>query len=292
MKKIQLWVMAASLIAAACTDNSSFTTPSGTKVTYLAKGTEEALVKDSIVVLYLKLTNDKDSVLQETTEDQPLALRYDPSYKAGQLQDVLTFLKVGDSVTFGVTVNDLYTETYKTMVPMDMDSAGIISIVLKVKDQMTMEGYQAYMTELQEKSNARQMVVEADSIDAYLQAQGIAATTTESGLRYVITQPGTGPNAAAGDQVTVHYHLKSFDGATIQNSQDAGQPFDFTLGVGQVIPGWDEGITYINKGGKATLYIPSPLAYGSRPRPGIPANSILVFDVEVVDINAAANEGE
>lgn len=90
-----------------------------------------------------------------------------------------------------------------------------------------------------------------------------------------------------GSTVFVHYTGKLLDGTVFDSSIDKGEPFSFRLGVGQVIKGWDEAIGMMNKGGKATLVIPSDIAYGSRDSGTIPAYSTLVFEVELVDVQPA-----
>ncbi len=126
---------------------------------------------------------------------------------------------------------------------------------------------------------------ENQQIKDYLKEQKIKAKPQESGLYYVETQEGTGKQAKKGDKVKVHYTGKLMNGKKFDSSHDRGVPFEFTLGAGRVIKGWDEGIALMKEGGKATLIIPSELGYGSQEIPNvIPANSILLFDVELVEI--------
>jgi peptidylprolyl isomerase len=107
--------------------------------------------------------------------------------------------------------------------------------------------------------------------------------TTASGLQYTIVEEGTGEAAEAGDMVQVHYTGTLEDGTKFDSSHDRGQPFEFVLGRGQVIPGWDEGIALLKEGGKARLVIPPELGYGERGAGGvIPPNATLIFDVELV----------
>lgn len=109
-------------------------------------------------------------------------------------------------------------------------------------------------------------------------------TQTESGLFYSIEKKGEGEQPQKGNTVKVHYKGELLDGTVFDSSFKRNQPIEFSIGVGQVIPGWDEGIALLTKGAKATLIIPSDLAYGSAGAGGvIPPNATLKFEVELVD---------
>lgn len=126
---------------------------------------------------------------------------------------------------------------------------------------------------------------EQKTIKEYLKENKIKAKHQESGLFYIETEEGTGEQAEKGDYVKVHYTGKLLDGTVFDSSYDRGEPFEFLLGAGRVIKGWDEGLALMKEGGKATLIIPSKMGYGTREIPDvIPANSILIFDVELVEI--------
>jgi FKBP-type peptidyl-prolyl cis-trans isomerase len=108
--------------------------------------------------------------------------------------------------------------------------------------------------------------------------------TTKSGLKYAILKPGKGAEAKAGQTVSVHYTgwLKS-NGKKFDSSVDRGQPFEFSLGAGQVIKGWDEGVQGMKIGEKRQLVIPPALGYGDRGAGGvIPGGATLIFDVELL----------
>lgn len=115
--------------------------------------------------------------------------------------------------------------------------------------------------------------------------------TTPSGLQYSIIEPSKIQNAQEakpGDKVSVHYTgWLQENGKKFDSSRDRNQPFTFTLGARQVIAGWDEGVKGMKQGEKRRLIIPAPLAYGNRAVGGdlIPANSTLIFEVELLDIN-------
>ncbi len=110
--------------------------------------------------------------------------------------------------------------------------------------------------------------------------------TTSTGLKYVDNVVGTGASPKKGQIVKVHYTGWLENGTKFDSSVDRGQPFQFVIGVGQVIKGWDEGVSTMKVGGKRKLTIPSQLAYGSRGAGSlIPPNATLIFDVELLGIN-------
>jgi peptidylprolyl isomerase len=109
--------------------------------------------------------------------------------------------------------------------------------------------------------------------------------TTPSGLKYVDIVEGTGEMPKKGQTVEVHYTGTLEDGRKFDSSRDRNQPFDFPLGAGRVIKGWDEGISSMKVGGQRKLIIPPDLGYGSRGAGGvIPPNATLIFDVELLEI--------
>ncbi|NOX88193.1 MAG: FKBP-type peptidyl-prolyl cis-trans isomerase [Calditrichaeota bacterium] len=110
-------------------------------------------------------------------------------------------------------------------------------------------------------------------------------TTTSSGLKYIDLVEGSGPAPQAGQTVVVHYTGWLMNGKKFDSSVDRNQPFRFIIGQGQVIPGWEEGLQTMHTGGKRRLFIPYQLAYGERGYPPvIPPKAMLVFDVELLEI--------
>jgi len=118
----------------------------------------------------------------------------------------------------------------------------------------------------------------------YLKDHNITAKPTASGLIYVEKIKGTGARAMAGKTVKVHYTGTLLNGTKFDSSRDRNEPISFTLGKGQVIKAWDEGISMMNVGGKATLIVPSAIGYGEQDNGKIPPYSTLVFDVELMDV--------
>ena len=132
-----------------------------------------------------------------------------------------------------------------------------------------------------EKQAAEKAKKAKEAIDALKKG----AIVTSSGLAYKIIKKGTGTKAEAGKTVSVHYTGKLSNGTKFDSSYDRNQPIEFELGRGRVIKGWDEGISLLNVGSKATFIIPPDLGYGARGAGGvIPPNATLIFDVELVEV--------
>ncbi|MBT3229233.1 MAG: FKBP-type peptidyl-prolyl cis-trans isomerase [Candidatus Marinimicrobia bacterium] len=109
--------------------------------------------------------------------------------------------------------------------------------------------------------------------------------TTSSGLKYTDMEVGSGESPTNGQGVVVHYTGTLEDGTKFDSSVDRDKPFSFTIGIGRVIQGWDEGVLSMKIGGKRRLIIPSELGYGARGAGGvIPPNATLIFDVELLEI--------
>lgn len=114
---------------------------------------------------------------------------------------------------------------------------------------------------------------------------GGTEVTTASGLKYADLVVGTGPSPQTGQLVSVHYTGTLLNGKKFDSSLDRGKPFDFRIGTGSVIKGWDEGLMSMKVGGKRKLTIPAALGYGRAGRPpDIPGNSALIFDVELLGV--------
>ena len=134
---------------------------------------------------------------------------------------------------------------------------------------------------------AREKRIAEQKAQAEAEMEKLAAgfEKTDSGLRYQIIHKGTGSKAEKGKTVSVHYEGALANGQVFDSSYKRNQPIDFALGVGQVIPGWDEGIGLLQVGDKARFVIPSHLAYGSAGAGGvIPPNATLIFDVELMNV--------
>ncbi|MEQ8715424.1 MAG: FKBP-type peptidyl-prolyl cis-trans isomerase [Cyclobacteriaceae bacterium] len=295
LKRIMTLAVAGVLMYGCASDSNEITTDSGMKVTFLNKGEAEVGPEDGQILTLNMRYEDERGVELFNTDKQggPVAMQYIDSVwsQSGLIYEALRVLKKGDSVTFQLPANDFYVNTFDMEVPDSIAPNSQITFNIGLVDNMSRDEYIAYQRQVYEKQQAEMAMTmdqkleeDGQTIDQYLSDNNIEAQSTASGLRYVITEEGSGPSPETGQTVSVHYRGMLMDGTQFDASYDRGAPLDFPIGQGQVIRGWDEGIALLNKGAKATLYIPSPLAYGERGAGSvIPPFAILKFDVELVD---------
>ncbi|MEO0330769.1 MAG: FKBP-type peptidyl-prolyl cis-trans isomerase [Bacteroidota bacterium] len=266
-------------------------TASGLKIKYLTEGDGTEADSGDFILMYMKYLKDDSLLFPPQGMTDPIPVQF-TSDTANQVFEAFGMLKKGDSTHFEVSAEELFVNTFQGQIPPGIEAEAPITFQIGVEDVMSPEDFQAYQMEQMRKQQedmlaqqAEQFKTDSLTINEYLAENDIEAQATDSGLRYVITEQGSGVQPSAGDSVFVHYVLKLIDGTQIQSSYEGPYgPYGFPLGQRAVIPGWDEGVALLNEGTKATLFIPSPLAYGPQGSGSIAPNSVLVFDVEVVDV--------
>ncbi|WP_298487728.1 peptidylprolyl isomerase [uncultured Maribacter sp.] len=161
-----------------------------------------------------------------------------------------------------------------------IDSLEIVRVGEEAKAWDALQAFKTFASSGEERKAAEKarQAAELDKVAA-------GFDQTESGLRYKMIQNGSGAQAESGKKVSVHYEGSLLSGQVFDSSYKRNEPIDFQLGIGQVIPGWDEGIALLKVGDKARFVIPSNLAYGSAGAGGvIPPDATLIFDVELMGV--------
>jgi len=257
------------------------------------------------MMMHVTYLTGRDSVLQSSrqlTHGQPVPIPLTAGFRKGSPEEAFAMLQPGDSAVFRLPADSLFRGR---PVPPELRRSGNVLVLqgtaVRVVDQATaMAAAQRLQQDAQAEQQRRARAHQAEqgpkdnaAIAKYLEANKMAATAkkTTGGTWYVISKRGAGPLPQTGQTVSVRYRGtvlatgKEFD----SSEKHGGTPFDFVLGAGQVIQGWDQGIAMLPKGSTATLLIPSSLAYGTRGAGAdIPADANLRFDVELVDIKGAA----
>jgi len=269
---------------------------------------EDPTYKDRLgkfMTAYLYYRTGKDSVLEDTRKKfagTAVPMPMMEVKRKGMPDEAFALLQPGDSAVFRFNADSLFKPQGRPVPGFLKKSGNVIVINVKTDKLITAQEEQALEQTLQQKMMAeqqKQMQAYAETqnkkdevtLQDYLKKNNLTnAKKTPGGVYYIITQPGTGPVAKPGQLVSVQYRGTLLDGKEFDSSAKSmgGKPFEYPLGRGQVIPGWDEGVALLNQGAKATLLIPSSLAYGERGSgAAIPPNSPLRFDVELVGIKDA-----
>lgn len=274
--------------------NDYQTTPNGLKYKFLKKGDANnplPQISDMVTVTAFYHGTDKDTIFFDSRKSPtPYIFPIMESTYKGDLYEGIRMLRVGDSVRFTVSADSLFLKSFRTkMLPPYAKKGSSVNVYVSLKKIQKKDDFQKEMQAKMaaESKNASTAKLKEDSILAiYLKEKKITTLADKkSGLIYIETTKGTGPKAEPGKSVSVHYTGRLLNGTKFDSSLDRGQPITFELGKGMVIAGWDEGIAKMNKGGKATLIIPSKIGYGERGSGAlILPYSTLVFDVELVDV--------
>jgi len=217
--------------------------------------------------------------------NQPVPLQLAAPLYNGDLAEGLMLMTAGDSAVFRVPLDSLLAQGGEPL-PWMKKGAGMM---VDYRVRMTSVRNMAQMRAQQEADAKRQGDIDDKLLTGYFAQNKIKAVKLPSGMYIAVSKPGAGTAPKRGQRVTVNYTGRTLDGVAFDSNTDPKfnhvQPFEFMLGMGQVIRGWDEGIAQLKPGSKATLYIPSPLAYGpAGSPPAIGPNSVLMFDVELVSV--------
>ena len=254
---------------------------------------EKAKQNDVITFNFIQ-TTDKDSVLYSTYKTgKPVQAQIQPSQNVGDLMEVFPLLAAKDSALVKVPTDSIF-KGHEEARPPFFPKGSFLTFILKI------EKVQSLNDAIAEKKAEAQKLKDNESAAAasYLATNKINATTTASGLKYVIKQPSVKRKPVAGDTLLVNYtgrilNGKVFDSSIEADAKSAGltqpgrkyEPISVVVGQGQVIPGWDEGLLLLNEGSKAVFIIPSTLAYGEKGAgQDIPPYSTLIFDIELVKV--------
>jgi FKBP-type peptidyl-prolyl cis-trans isomerase FkpA len=283
MKNILIVAVATTLLFG-CSSENQLKTESGVSLEFFERGEVSDTLKNTYVIELNGFFRTSDGAqIVKSEPEQPIAMTYDArlsTEEGGLLKEVLSKLRVGDSLYFELPAKNFWEKSFQRALPDTIKADASILVNMGVVSQRTIPEYQAYRAELERKQNEGRYASERAALYQFLEENGIEAQSSETGLRYTIENQTDGAYPTEGQMVSVKYKGMLLDGSVF----DEGT-YTFPLGKGQVIRGWDIGMSFYRLGEKGVLYIPSELGYGSRGSGArIPPYSSLVFEVETVDI--------
>lgn len=246
---------------------------------------------DLLEVVFSCTVNDTNVIIPTT----PNVFRLEAPLFSGDIFEAMSMMHKGDSASFIVDIDSTFKTFFgRPSLPEEFNVNDVMRFEMRLDDFYPESEYWTRMAmKVKEMNDERaanlkaehpeETAAAAEALSNYLAKNNVTVEPTESGLYYVVIQEGNGEKPHVGKSVTMHYTGKLLDGTVFDSSVERDQPFVFPLGVGRVIPGWDEGVQLMSKGEKGIFYIPYYLAYGERDMGEIPAFSNLVFEVELVD---------
>lgn len=268
------------------------TTSSGLRYKIIKEGIGKELpTAGGYITFWFQTRTDKDSIIDnQFVSPDPVAIETPvPTYKPS-IEEGLLLLTEGDSAVFLLNADSLFLNTFHQERPAYLKPQSTIQMIVKMSKVYSKHFVDSVRAE-QQKIAAKERAVITDvdvkdsvEIQKYLRINNLKAAKTPSGAYVVIvsSDPQNNKKLQIGENVEVTYIGTLLIGGTEFDRSRQGDYFKFTLGVGQVIKGWDEGLQKLEHGDKAIILIPSRLAYGARGAGGsIPPNAPLVFEVEI-----------
>jgi len=283
-------------IQAYLTKNNVTVAPSASGIYVITQnpGSGRSISKTDFVKINLTVSSiDGKKIFSTLDQNRPITFEYGKPFDTKGFDEAVATMKKGSKATVLVpSAMGFGEQGRKDQSGQDMISPyspviydiEVLDLKTKAENEKAVKDEEAAAKKAAAEAEAKEPTL----IQQYLKDNKITAKPSASGLYYIEKVAGKGAKAKAGDKVKVHYTGKLLNGKVFDSSLERkpSTPYEFVLGQGQVIPGWDEGIALMSAGGKATLLIPSKLGYGERGAGAdIPAFSPLVFDVELVSIS-------
>ncbi len=290
--KNYLLILLASGIVASCGKTTYRKTPGGMPYkVYSTSDTQKIYQGDFLKVHFTRKI--KDSVDFTTMESMPVYIPVPAETTPYDLSEIWTKLKKGDSV-IATQMMDTFIKRnpqHPSFVSGQYKKGDKITVIVKILDVFTTDSAFTADEILERKLWEER---ESETLAKYLKDNNINAQKTVSGAFVEIINPGVGDIIDSGKYIYVNYTGTSFSGKKFDSNTDSAfqhvQPLTFTVASGEMIKGFDEGVRFLRKEGKAKFYIPSSLGYGGQPNPnsGIKPYESLIFDIEILDVKDKA----
>jgi len=252
--------------------------------------TPQPQVGDGIAIQYIIKKQSNDSTIvnsKQVSRDGSGVTRSllpSPTFK-GSIEDGILLMHKGDSAAFIISADSFFLKTNRmNELPPYVRPGEYLSVYIKLVDIKSRKELEENQRK-QEEELARLKEEEPKKLDAYIAKNKITVKPTNSGLYYIELKKGKGEKITPNSVVKVHYRGELIDG-TVFDSSEGKEPIEVIVGIGEVMPGWDEALQMMQKGTKAKIILPSSIAYGKQAVGSIPPYSTLIFTLEVIDVKA------
>lgn len=303
--RITKMLMGLLLVLCVACNTAERKTQSGLKFKVVKEGTGVPVKVGDVLIFNFVFKDSKDSVWRSTYEMDSPPYIIMPDTAGIKTEDGMTqmlrMISPGDSVTLDISIQDFFKDIVRQPIPPGFDTTLIFTYQIKAEKTMVKDSFMTYQRNFYMKKQKEQTAKDSVAIESYLGKNNLTAQRTETGVYYVITTPGKGENGKSEQLAKVNYTGYTLNGEYFDTSvkavaiekglYDAERekyvpyaPYDVTIDRTQVIKGWHEALKVLNKGSKATVFIPSALAYGSAGKNQIKPNEVLVFELEVVEL--------
>lgn len=278
-----LFLTMITIAFSACKQEKTLETPDGHKYIHHIK-TGNPMPQPGDYVYFHAQIRDGEKVIRSSRDEgaapyMQIPTEEMPGREVSPVESVLKLMGQGDSVTLLIELDSIQKQTMQVQSDIMYYDVVMVRLQPKAEREKELQAVRAVESEVAVKVAVTREDYQAGKLNSQIQ-------TTASGLKYIVQEEGKGDKPQTGAGVQVHYYgVLASDGKMFDNSFSRGEPITFPLGLGQVIPGWDEGLALLKEGSKATFFIPANLAYGAQGSPpAIPGNAELIFYIELVDV--------
>jgi len=292
-KKTQLFTLAVAALSALWACNKSRydqfdVTDSGLHYRLVSTGSGKEIKDGDVITLDLKYLTIKDSLMFDSRRlGRPFMIKVDKSEFKGDLMEGFRMLHLGDSAQFILCADSFFTKTLRGELPKEFSKGSDMKFSVRVKAVQSEKELKAQQEKEMEKRKKLAEInksAEDSLIKKFVADNNIKQKPNASGIYLIETKKGNGKTIEKGDTIVVNYRGSLLNGKEFDSSYGRGEPAKFPIGVGMVIPGWDESLPGLKVGSGVKLIIPSEKAYGAMENERIPAYSPMLFEIEVLNV--------
>lgn len=279
-----------SIILTSCKNDGWQTAETGLKYQIFKDEPGDNVKVGDVIQMHVKYATADDSVLFNTfTSPTPVTMEVPASQFNGSFEEAVLMMSTGDSAQFMIAADSIFKGDYGAARPSFIDSGSYLTFTVKILKRESKSDFMARSEKEKNERATKQVLIDEELIQKYIAEKQLKPTKTDKGVYIHLLKAGTGLVPVVGDTLKVQYTGRTLDGKVFDSSrkEDGGQgeAFDFVLGVTPIIQGWQDGLSKLKQGSRAVLILPSALAYGEQASPRFGANSVLIFDVELIKVN-------